>query len=88
MYLGAWIGVCDDCACLGALRVMNLDKQEPVTSAVVREGQLVAGGPSRGLLASGYWLQRNLREQHTLGREAWTEWRVRGDSARRGVLEG
>lgn len=45
----------------------------------VREGHFVAGGPSRGLLASRCWLQRNLCEQHTLGREAWTEWRVRGN---------
>lgn len=44
----------------------------------VREGHSVAGGPSRALLASRCWLQRNLCEQHTLGREAWTEWRVRG----------
>lgn len=65
---------------------MDLEKQEPVTSAVSESGSLLPADLPEAL-ASGYWLQRNLHEQHTLDREAWTEWRVRGACARRGVLK-
>lgn len=42
VYMGRyWTGVCDGCACLGTLRAMNLEKQEPVTSAVSERGSLL-----------------------------------------------
>lgn len=39
----------------------------------VREGHFVAGGPSRGLLASRCWLQRNTPWAGRLGRNGGSE---------------